>query len=89
MPGLAALIAAELAAEAEALMSPPVDLPALHEALDAARDAVEAVIDGRDATLLLLKAAGSAADAFSPASRESYALTIVLGAITEAAGGAA
>ena len=57
--------------------------------MDAARDAVEAVIDGRDATLMLLKAAGSAAEAFPPASRESYALTIVLGAITEAAGGAA
>jgi len=86
MPDVVALAAAELAAEAEALMDPPVDLPALHEALDAARDAVEAVIDGNDASLLLLKAAGSAAEAFPVGTRESYALTIVLGAIHEAAG---
>jgi hypothetical protein len=87
MADVVALARAELAAEAEAFMSPPIDLPALHEALDAARDAVEAVIDGQDATLLLLKAAGSAAEAFPPGTRESYALAIVLGAITEAAGG--
>ena len=86
MTALAVLAAAELAAEAEALMTPPVDLPALHEALDAARDAVEAVIGGRDASLLLAKAAGSAAEAFPLDSPESYGLTLVLGAITEAAG---
>jgi hypothetical protein len=89
MPGLAALLAAELAAEAEASEPEgPVHLVALLHAVDATRGAILAALDKNPAraSLLLEVAAEDAADAFPPESRESYGLTLVLGAITEAAG---
>ena len=66
-----------------------IDLNALLRALKAAVGAILAVLAGDKARALLMlkEAEHAAADAFSLQGRESYALTIVLGAITEAAGG--
>ena len=64
-----------------------IDLASLLLALDAARGAVFATLTGdRDrAAQCLREAAEAATKAFPSGSREEYALTIVLGAITEAA----
>ena len=88
MTGLAVLLAAEKAAEAEASESPAVDLAALAGTLWAGALAAHAVLGGNRAraSSLLKEAAATAGEAFAPASRESYGLTLVLGAITEEAG---
>ena len=66
-----------------------MDLKSLAAALDAASAAIAAILAGNRvrATRRLQAAAAAAEHAFPVASRESYALTIMLGAITEAAGG--
>ena len=63
------------------------DLPALRETLECGFVAVAHIEAGENdkARTWLDHGAGPAARAFPPVSRESYALTIVLGAITEAA----
>lgn len=93
MTDSAALHAAREAAEAEALTLghdvPGISLIPLLHAADAVRGAILAILvkDRDRAAQCLRDAARAAADAFPPASRESYALAIVLGAVTEAAGG--
>jgi hypothetical protein len=64
------------------------DLPALLLALDALRGAVFAVLTGDrpGAAKCLREAPEAAAKAFPDGSREGYGLTLVLLAITEAAG---
>jgi hypothetical protein len=63
------------------------DLKALLLAVDAAKGAILAILSGdRDrAAQCLADAVAAAGGAFPPASRESFALAIVLGAITEEA----
>jgi len=64
-----------------------MDLKALMLALDALRGACLAILEGHRyrASRCLAEATAASAKAFPLASREAYALTIILGAITEAA----
>ncbi len=65
-----------------------MDLKALMLALDALRGACLAILEGHRyrASRCLADATAAAGGAFPAGTREAYALTLILGAIAEAAG---